>query len=190
MKLKKILLVVFAVSAFSLMNGCGASEKTDVKQDVVTTANAEITEENEVIEVETTEEVVSTEEAKEQMIEEQSTQYSQSSETTEQNESVEYTIDEYAGIYNDYDNDEPNLEIVYGEDGTYRVVIGIFRLAIFEDGVGALTEEGLEFTATDPAGNPIAGVITREGEEAVVTFTDSTWDLIENGTSYRYLKVN
>ena len=44
------------------------------------------------------------------------------------------------------------------------------------------------FTATDPAGNPISGIITVEDEIATVTFTDSTWELIENGSVYKYTK--
>ncbi len=102
----------------------------------------------------------------------------------------EITADSYVGTYNDYDNNDPNLIISLNEDGTYDVFIGIFRLTSFEDGVGTLTDKGLEFVAMDASGNPIEGVITREGDEAVVTFTHSTWELIANGTSYRYLKAN
>ena len=81
------------------------------------------------------------------------------------------------------ENKDPNLEIAKGEDGKYIVQIGIFRLASMGDGVGELTEEGMHFTATDMAGNPISGIITMKGKMATVTFTDSTWELIENGTS-------
>jgi len=102
--------------------------------------------------------------------------------------SEEQASDLYEGTYNDYDNNEPNLKITLNEDGTYSVVIGIFRLTSLEDGVGNLTDKGLEFVATDAADNPIEGVITLEGDEAVVTFTNSTWELIENGASYRYVR--
>lgn len=94
----------------------------------------------------------------------------------------------YIGEYLDYDVSEPNLEIAKGEDGKYIVQIGIFRLTTLEDGVGELTAEGMTFTATDAAGNPIGGIITVEDDIATVTFTDSTWDLIENGTVYQYSK--
>ena len=93
----------------------------------------------------------------------------------------------YIGEYLD-ENKEPNLEIAKGEDGKYKVQIGIFRLASFDDGVGVLAEDGMHFTATDMAGNPIIGVITVENGVATVTFTDSTWEYIENGTSYEYTK--
>jgi len=93
----------------------------------------------------------------------------------------------YIGEYLD-ENKEPNLEIAKGEDGKYIVQIGIFRLASMGDGVGELTEEGMHFTATDMAGNPISGVITIKEEIATVTFTDSTWEYIENGASYEYTK--
>ena len=99
-------------------------------------------------------------------------------------------IDEniYIGEYLDSDVNEPNLEIAKGEDGTYIVQIGIYRLTSLDDGVGELTAEGMLFTATDAAGNPISGIITVDGETAIVTFTDSTWDLLENGSSYVYTK--
>lgn len=93
----------------------------------------------------------------------------------------------YIGEYLD-DNKEPNLEIAKGEDGKYKVQIGIFRLASFDDGVGELTEEGMLFTATDMAGNPISGIITVKDGVATVTFTDSSWEYIENGASYKYTK--
>lgn len=94
----------------------------------------------------------------------------------------------YIGEYLDYDCNEPNLEIAKGTDGKYIVQIGIFRLTTLDDGVGELTLEGMVFTATDAAGNPISGIITVEDEIATVTFTDSTWSLLENGTSYMYSK--
>ena len=94
----------------------------------------------------------------------------------------------YIGEYLDYDVSEPNLEIAKGEEGKYIVQIGIFRLTTLDDGVGELTAEGMTFTATDAAGNPIGGIITVEDDIATVTFTDSTWDLIENGTVYQYSK--
>lgn len=87
---------------------------------------------------------------------------------------------------------EDNLVVVeqipVKEEGKYKVQIGIFRLASFDDGLGELNEEGIHFTATDMAGNPIRGIITVENGVATVTFTDSTWEYIENGASYEYTK--
>ena len=94
----------------------------------------------------------------------------------------------YIGEYLDSDVNEPNLEIAKDEDGKYIVQIGIYRLTSLEDGIGELTEEGMVFTATDAAGNPISGIITVDDEIATVTFTDSTWDLLENGSSFVYSK--
>lgn len=100
------------------------------------------------------------------------------------------TLDEsiFIGEYNDYVNDEPNLEIAKGENGTYIVQIGIFRLTSISDGVGELTNDGMVFTATDASGDPIHGIITVEENIATVTFTDSTWKYIKNGDSYQYSK--
>ena len=94
----------------------------------------------------------------------------------------------YIGEYLDKYVEEPNLEIAKGDDGKYIVQIGIYRLTFLDDGIGELTEEGMAFTATDAAGNPISGMITVEGETATVTFTDSTWDYLENGSAFEYTK--
>ncbi len=104
--------------------------------------------------------------------------------------SAETVLDEtaYIGEYLDFDYGEPNLEIAKSEEGKYVVQIGIPMLTSLDDGVGELTDEGLKFTATDAAGNPISGVITLEGETASVTFTDSTWELLESGSVFNYTK--
>lgn len=94
----------------------------------------------------------------------------------------------YVGEYLDRDVEEPGLEIAESGDENYIVQISIYRLTSLDDGVGELTDEGLQFTATDAAGNPISGVITIEDEMATVTFTDSTWGYLENGDSYVYIK--
>lgn len=94
----------------------------------------------------------------------------------------------YIGEYLDSDVGEPNLEIAKQPDGTYLVQIGIYRLASLSDGSGEITAEGMTFTATDPAGNPIRGIITIEDKTATVTFTDSTWDYLENGAAFQYVK--
>ena len=106
----------------------------------------------------------------------------QLNDTTVQDDSI------YIGEYWDYDCNEPNLEIAKGTDGKYIVQIGIFRLTTLDDGVGELTPDGLPFTATDAAGNPISGIITVEDKIATVTFTDSTWDLLKNGSIFKYSK--
>lgn len=95
----------------------------------------------------------------------------------------------FEGSFKDEDYGEPNLEISYRRnDGKYNVQIGIPRLTTLDDGMAVMGDDGLEFTATDAAGNPIGGLITLEGDTAVVTFTSTTWPLIEKGTSVRYLR--
>lgn len=96
----------------------------------------------------------------------------------------------YIGEYLDSDVENPNLEIAKGSDGKYIVQIGIYRLTSLEDGVGELTADGLLFTATDAAGNPISGIITGDGQTATVTFTDSTWEYLPNDSSFRYTKAS
>ena len=100
------------------------------------------------------------------------------------------SADPYVGEYVDTDGTETTLEIAIGEDGKYVVQMGIYRLTSFEDGVGSLTDAGLQFTASDANGNPITAVITLSGDEATVTFTDSTWDLLPNDTAVTYKKTS
>ena len=57
-----------------------------------------------------------------------------------------------------------------------------------DDGIGELTEDGMLFTATDAMGNPISGIITVDEDVATVTITDTTWGLLENGSSFVYRK--
>lgn len=107
-------------------------------------------------------------------------------ETPSKNESALDTV--YIGEYLDTDVNEPNLEIAKGDDGKYIVQIGIYRLTSLSDGIGELTAQGMNFTATDSSGNPISGVITADGQTATVTFTNSTWEYLENGSSFQYTK--
>lgn len=109
-------------------------------------------------------------------------------EASAQPESEASEGDSYIGEYLDYDNNEPNLQIAKGNNGTYVVQIRIYRLTELGDGIGELTPEGMVFKATDAAGNPIRGIITLEGQIATVAFTDSTWELLEKGAAFQYRK--
>ena len=97
--------------------------------------------------------------------------------------------DPYIGEYWDGVSDS-GLEISLGGDGKYLVKISIYRLTSIDDGVGWDTGGGISFTATDAAGNPIGGTVTLDGNTATVTFTDSTWGYLPNGTSFQYTKAS
>ena len=102
---------------------------------------------------------------------------------------LEMTSHPYEGTYLDEDNNEPNLFINYRRsDGKYDVEIGIFRLTTLDDGIGTLLNDIMEFTATDASGSPIGGEINLKGDTAVVTFTRSTWPLLENGSKFIYTR--
>ena len=94
----------------------------------------------------------------------------------------------YIGEYLDSVANSTNLKIAKGDNGTYLIQIGIFRLTFIDDCIGELTEEGMNFTGTDAAGNPISGIITVENQTATVTFTNSTWDYLKSGSSFEYIK--
>ncbi len=102
---------------------------------------------------------------------------------------VEQIVFPFEGTYLDEDNHEPSLFISYRRsDGRYDVEIGIFRLTTLDDGIGTMGDSGLRFTATDASGNPIGGIITLKGDTATVTFTDSTWPLLNNGSQFIYTR--
>lgn len=85
-----------------------------------------------------------------------------------------------AGMYR-YDVDESSLFIAQEADGSYRVELELFRLTYIDDFVGKYENGILTVTGTDAAGNPITAEIAFSGEEAVLTFTDSAWEYLENG---------
>jgi len=88
----------------------------------------------------------------------------------------------YAGTYS---NGEDTLVITY-YDGEYTVDLDIFRLASMTNGIGMVTEKGLEFQLFDPNGNPLRGVIEFDEGIVDVTFTDTTWTYFENGQTISF----
>lgn len=96
----------------------------------------------------------------------------------------------YAGRYLDDEGTDCDLTIEADNTGGYKISISIFRLTTIDDGYGRPTESGLPFTATDAGGQPIQGIITLKEDTATVTFTNSHWEYINNGDSFRYVKQN
>ena len=89
------------------------------------------------------------------------------------------------GEYEDR-NDGSTLTISKKYNGRIKVEIGLNRLTSMDDGEGVLSDNGLTFSATDAAGNPIYGEIVVEGNRAILTFTQSTWEYLPNGTTYTF----
>ncbi len=50
------------------------------------------------------------------------------------------------------------------------------------------TVESINLETTDASGNPITAEITFSNGQAILTFTDSTWGYLENGTQYVFDK--
>ena len=101
--------------------------------------------------------------------------------------------DPYLGEFAD-ENGNKSLEIGLTESATHSVKLSIIRLANFDDGEGNLSDGGLSFMATDPNGNPIYGMINIDPEDLdqntlIVEITDSTWDLLPNGTEFRFTRI-
>ena len=100
--------------------------------------------------------------------------------------------DPYLGKF--ADEDGSTLEIGLTEYATHSVKLSIYRLASFDDGEGNMSDGGLSFMASDPNGNPIYGMINFDPEDLdqntlIVVITDSTWDLLPNGTELRFTRV-
>lgn len=98
-------------------------------------------------------------------------------------ESQDSTTTNFAGIYTDT-NDGSTLEITETGDNTYQLTISLFRLTLIDDGVGSVDNGILSFQATDAAGNPIFGTVTKADGTYTLEFTDSTWDYLPNGTTF------
>ena len=98
--------------------------------------------------------------------------------------------DLYEGEYSDYDVNEPSLEIKKNNDETYQIQIKIYRLFYLDDGVGKVTEKGLEFEATGPNGNKVNGVIRLEEDIATVTFFSQEWIDFAGLSKYKFYKTS
>lgn len=96
----------------------------------------------------------------------------------------------YVGGYSSRDTGEPGLEIQRNDDGTYRIQISIFRLVTLDDGVGTVTDSGIEFSATAPNGKTLQGTITLAEDTAVVTFTSPEWSEYSSVSEYLYDKTS
>lgn len=108
----------------------------------------------------------------------------------EQSITDEAKPDLYEGEYSDYDVNEPSLEIKKNNDETYQIQIKIYRLFYLDDGVGKVTEEGLEFVATGPNGNKVNGVIRLEEDIATVTFFSQEWVDFAGLNEYKFYKTS
>lgn len=108
----------------------------------------------------------------------------------EQSTTDEAKPDLYEGEYSDYDVNEPSLEIKKNNDETYQIQIKIYRLFYLDDGVGKVTEKGLEFEATGPNGNKVNGVIRLEEDIATVTFFSQEWIDFADLSKYKFYKTS
>lgn len=104
-------------------------------------------------------------------------------------ETPESETDLYTGAYADYDTNETNLEIQRNDDGTYKIQIGIYRLAYLDDGIGEVTADGLSFSATAPNGSTIEGMITLEQDIATVKFISAEWKEYSSVNEYQYHRI-
>ncbi|MCM1103404.1 MAG: hypothetical protein NC409_04800 [Clostridium sp.] len=96
-------------------------------------------------------------------------------------------MDDISGTYG-WPDDDSTLSISAGADGFYHAEVLLFRLTTIDDFMGKYENGILAMTGTDAAGDPIAVEITFSDRQATLTFTDSTWEYLENGTQYVFDK--
>lgn len=97
------------------------------------------------------------------------------------------TKDDISGQYV-YHVDDSTLSITADVDGSYGAELTLVRLISIADFIGKYENSILTMTGTDAAGNPITAEITFSNGQAILTFTDSTWGYLENGTQYVFDK--
>ena len=88
--------------------------------------------------------------------------------------------DDIVGMYV-YENDGSTFSVTANADGSYGAELVLVGLTMIDDFAGAYENNTLTVTGTDAAGNPITAEVRFSGEQAVLTFTDSTWEYLENG---------
>ncbi len=81
--------------------------------------------------------------------------------------------------------DGSSLTIGLDEEEQYTVNVSIVRLTTLS-GTGTYSEDAIHFTATDAAGNPMQGAISVTAGAATVTITDSDWEYLPAGETFRF----
>ncbi|MDE7251690.1 MAG: hypothetical protein K2O32_01930 [Acetatifactor sp.] len=94
--------------------------------------------------------------------------------------SMDVQPDDIVGMYV-YENDGSTFSVTANADGSYGAELVLVGLTMIDDFAGAYENNTLTVTGTDAAGNPIIAEVRFSGEQAVLTFTDSTWEYLENG---------
>ena len=97
----------------------------------------------------------------------------------------------YEGEYASCDIDEPMLFISKKADGNYLIQVGIYRLAQFDNCIGILNGNQMEFSTTEYGEDQeVTGTITLEGDIATVTFSapwSDSW--FKDVDTYQYYKI-
>ena len=90
------------------------------------------------------------------------------------------------GTYSDL-NDGSTLTIDNRTNSESQVNISLFRLTDIDGVIAKISDGAMTFTATDAAGQPIVGRITFDGDTAHLTFTESLWEYLPEGSSYSFV---
>lgn len=98
--------------------------------------------------------------------------------------------DLYEGEYCDYEVNEPSLQIKKNEDGTYQIQIYIVRTWNFDDIVGTMTEDGLEFTATGAGEKEVNGTIKIKKDIATVTILGEPQAWLDYKSEFIFYKTS
>lgn len=101
----------------------------------------------------------------------------------------EYEWTDPTGVYHNAVDDLSILTIVpiVDADG-YAVSLELSR-RFHAEGQGSYDEAGIfTFAGTDPNGEPFAAVVTRDGNNVLVTVVESHWTGLPSGTIYSFLR--
>lgn len=94
------------------------------------------------------------------------------------------TAGEYTSSY-----DGSTMTITDNNDGTYKVDLSLFRVTTLENGVGTMDGDKMTVEVVDPAEGNMGLEITTESDGTLtVTVTDSSWDILSNGTKFLEFK--
>ena len=90
-----------------------------------------------------------------------------------------------------YTDDDAGGELVISDNGdNYKFSLLLYNLTTIEGTAeeNSNNSELLDFTGTDPNGNPITGTIEQTDIGCDLTFTDSKWELLKNNTTYKFIR--
>lgn len=185
MKKKLVLSLMVLGLCSAMVFGCGTSSEEEAASEELQVEDVIVPQITETEEADSSESADTADQQKKEdtadaVSQQETTETSEGSAQDTGNASTGSFVGEHVSSY-----DGSTLTIADNGDGTYRVDMELFRLCSLENAVGTLNGDEMTFVADDPNGEKLTGVITRDSNNGfTMTVTDSSWPLLENGTSF------